>query len=184
MNRGSVFQINVSNGGVPKTPIAEADIEVWGITKDRQGDLRHHGSLDQALCLFAVERLAVLAADGHRLAPGHLGENLTLLDVDWDMVVPGRQLAIGDEVLIEVTDYASPCKKNARWFKDGDFNRINQATHPGFSRVYARVLATGHIRTGDVVALADAESAADRLERRQPHTYRWPRDFATPTVLR
>jgi MOSC domain-containing protein YiiM len=184
MSRGSLFQISVSNGGVPKTAVAEADVEVWGLTKDRQGDLRHHGSLDQALCLFAVERLAVLAAQGHHLAPGHLGENLTLLDVDWDLVVPGRQIAIGDEVLIEVTDYASPCKKNARWFKDGNFNRIDQEFNPGFSRVYARVLNTGHIATGDVVALADSESAADRLERRQPRTFRWPRDFAAPIPLR
>ena len=176
--RGSIFQINVSNGGVPKTPIDEAYVVGRGITKDRQADLRHHGSLEQALCLFAIERLAVLAAEGHHVSPGVTGENITLIDVDWDLVVPGRQLLLGSEVLIEVTTYASPCVKNARWFKNGYFARISQDLYPGFSRVYARVLSEGTIRTGDVVTLAESESAADRLHRLQPHTYRWPRDFA------
>lgn len=176
--RGSIFQINVSNGGVPKSPIDEAVVNQLGITRDRQGDLRHHGSPEQALCLFAVERLAALAAEGHDVAPGFTGENITLIDIDWDLIVPGRQLLLGDEVLIEVTDYASPCAKNARWFKKGDFSRIDQGLHPGFSRVYARVLHGGQIRTGDPVTLADEESAGDRLHRMQPHTYRWPRDFA------
>jgi len=175
--RGSVFQINVSNGGVPKTAIDEARIVAWGITKDRQGDLRHHGSLEQALCLFSIERLAQLAAEGHHVSPGATGENLTLIDIDWDLIVPGRRLRLGNDVLIEVTMYASPCTKNARWFKRGDFNRINQLVHPGFSRVYARVLAEGVIHTGDPVTFPDAENAADRLDRLQPHTYRWPRDF-------
>jgi MOSC domain-containing protein YiiM len=174
----SIFQINVSNGGVPKTPIEEAHVVRRGITKDRQGDLRHHGSLEQALCLFSIERLAALAAEGHHVSPGATGENITLIDVDWDLVVPGRQLLLGKEVLVEVTAYASPCTKNARWFTNGYFARISQELYPGFSRVYARVLTEGTIRTGDPVTLADSESAADRLHRLQPHTYRWPRDFA------
>ncbi|MGE3074122.1 MAG: MOSC domain-containing protein [Dehalococcoidia bacterium] len=176
---GSIFQINVSNGGVPKLPIEEGQVVFRGLTRDRQGDLRHHGSLEQALCLYSIERLAALAAEGHHVSPGATGENLTLIDVDWDLVVPGRRLRLGDDVVIEVTDYASPCSKNARWFKSGDFSRIDQELHPGFSRVYARVLIEGVIRTGDTVTFPDAENAADRLERLQPHTYRWPRDFAS-----
>jgi len=176
--RGSIFQINVSNGGVPKLPIEEAQVAFGGLTRDRQANLRHHGAPDQALCLFSVERLAVLAAEGHHIAPGTTGENLTLIDLDWDLVVPGRQLLLGNEVLIEVTAYTVPCRTIAHCFKRGDFSRMSQELHPGFSRVYARVLNEGMIRTGDAVTLADDESAADRLHRMQPHTYRWPRDFA------
>ncbi len=178
MTTGAIFQINVSNGGVPKLPVEEAHVALLGITRDRHGDLRHHGSPDQALCIFAIERLAVLAAEGHHVAPGLTGENITLIDVDWDLIVPGRQLLLGEEVLCEVTGYASPCAKIARYFKSGDFSRVSQDDNPGFSRVYARILTAGTIRTGDPVILADSESAADRLLRLQPHTYRWPRDFA------
>ena len=178
MTNGSIFQINVSNGGVPKLPIHEAHVATRGITKDRQANLRHHGSPDQALCLFSVERLAVLAAEGHHISPGAAGENLTIMGVDWDLVVPGRQILLGSEVLIEVTAYTVPCRTIARCFKGGDYSRMSQDDHPGFSRVYARVLTEGTIRTGDPVILADTESAADRLHRMQPFTYRWPRDFA------
>ena len=33
---GSVFQINVSRGGVPKTPIEADEVEVSGLSRDRQ----------------------------------------------------------------------------------------------------------------------------------------------------
>ena len=178
MSSGAIFQINVSNGGVPKLPVETARVDRLGITRDRHGDLRHHGSPEQALCLFAIERLALLAAEGHHVAPGLTGENITLIDIDWDLIVPGRQMLLGDDVLCEVTDSASPCQKIARYFKNGDFTRVSQDVHPGFSRVYARVITEGDIRTGDSATIADSESAADRLHRLQPRTYRWPRDFA------
>ena len=38
-------------------------------------------------------------------------------------------------------------------FVGGDFARVSQKRHPGFSRVYARVVREGIIRTGDPVRL-------------------------------
>jgi len=37
----------------------------------------------------------------------------------------------------------------AAWFADGDFKRMDQDVHPGWSRLYAWVLEPGSIRTGD-----------------------------------
>ena len=85
-------------------------------------------------------------------------------------------MRLGDEVHLEVTSYAVPCWKNARWFRDGDVERMSQSRHPGESRVYARVLRGGEIRAGDPVALM-AYDAATRAARQQPRTYRCPRDF-------
>ena len=46
-------------------------------------------------------------------------------------------------------------------FKGGDFTRVSEKRHPGWSRVYARVLATGSISQGDPVRpLSAAEVAA------------------------
>jgi MOSC domain-containing protein YiiM len=70
------------------------------------------------------------------------------------MVVPGARLRVGPEVMIEVTGYTSPCQKNAGWFIEGDFGRMSQTRHPGSSRLYARVLQGGRVKTGDEVALA------------------------------
>ena len=86
--------------------------------------------------------------------PGAAGENVTVTGVDWNAVVPGTRWLIGDEVEIEITHFTAPCKKNSRWFADGDFSRMNQQLHPGRSRVYARVLTEGVIQPNDQFAPA------------------------------
>jgi MOSC domain-containing protein YiiM len=48
-----------------------------------------------------------------------------------------------------------PCHKIAASFADGEFHRISQKLHPGWSRVYARVLAQGMVRLGDEVVLVE-----------------------------
>ena len=63
------------------------------------------------------------------------------------------RIAIGDDVLAEVSAYATPCKKNAGWFVDGDFNRMNHGREPGVSRLYASVLRDGVVRPGDRVTV-------------------------------
>lgn len=178
IDKGRIFQISVSNGGVPKHRIVEAEVGSEGLVGDRQRDLRAHGGPERAVCLFAIEQIALLRLEGHRMAAGSLGENITTEHIEWNEVAPGSRIKLGDEVLVEVTDYASPCWKNAQWFHDGNINRINQATHPGSSRVYARVIRGGTIREGDRIEAMNGD-AIDRVVRRQPHTFRWPRDFET-----
>ena len=173
---GQIAQISISNGGVPKLPIPEGEVAELGILGDRQATPGIHGGPDKALCLFSLEQLEVLRAEGHPIGPGSTGENVTVSGLDWRRVLPGSRLRLGRNVLIEVTEYAGPCWKNARWFADGDFNHINEALRPGFSRVYACVLETGVIRPGDSVELL-VESTAERLSRRQIPTVRWPEDF-------
>lgn len=149
---GRVHQINTSNGGVPKLSVDSALVEVSGVVGDEQADKVHHGSPDQALCLYSLEVIETLRSEGHSIAPGSAGENITVSGLDWQRVVPGTRMKIGP-VEIEVTDYATPCAKNAQWFEDGKFNRMHARKHPGESRVYARVLEGGPIQTGDPVEL-------------------------------
>ena len=63
-----------------------------------------------------------------------------------------REIQVG-EVRLAVTRYASPCRRSERSFKDRDFTRISQKVHPGWSRVYTRVITAGTIRPGDAVRL-------------------------------
>ncbi len=176
-DKGSIFQINVSRGGVPKLPIAEATVDLRGITVDSCTDGRHHGRPEQALCLYSIERLLVLRTEGHAVSPGCTGENITTVDLDWKHVTPGARLRLGGELVIEITGFAAPCWKNARWFKHGDFSRLDEALHPGSGRAYARVLSGGMIRQGDVITPI-SETTAERVARLQPKTFRWPRDFS------
>lgn len=148
---GRIVQISVSNGGVPKTAVAAAAVSASGVEGDAQAHPEFHGGPDRAVCLWALEVIDDLRAEGHAIAPGCAGENLTLSGLDWPAIVPGVRLRVGAGLLLEVTSYVTPCAANERWFKGGDFGRISQKKHPGSARVYARVLVPGKVRPGDPV---------------------------------
>src|SRR5690349_4183315 len=73
-----IHSLNVSNGGVPKLPVPSCDVRPSGIAGDRQRDHRYHGGPQRAVSLYSLELLEALRAEGHPVAPGALGENLTL----------------------------------------------------------------------------------------------------------
>lgn len=156
MNRGRppyphVHQISVSDAGVPKRPVFEARVTAQGVAGDRQRNVKVHGGPDRAVCLYSLDVIERLQDEGHSIEPGFSGENLTLAALDWGLVQPGVRVIVGPEVELEVTSYTVPCSHNARWFHDGDYQRISQKTHPGWSRVYAKVLKEGVVRPGDQV---------------------------------
>jgi MOSC domain-containing protein YiiM len=153
MSEARIAQISVSAGGVPKRAVEAGTVTALGLDGDAHRDLEHHGGPERALCLFSLERIRALQAEGHSVVPGAMGENVTVEGLDWDRVEPGTRIALGDAVLIEVTRYTVPCFNIAPFFKGREFSRVSQKRHPGYSRVYARVLRTGAIRTGDPVRL-------------------------------
>jgi MOSC domain-containing protein YiiM len=161
--------VNVSNGGVPKRPVPGARVSALGLDGDRQRDTRYHGGPERALCLFSFERIEALAAEGHAIGPGTLGENVTVAGLDWDRVSPGAHYRLGRRVVIEITGYASPCAKIRPAFAGGEHPRVSQKAHPGWSRVYARVLAPGAIVPGDAVRplTAARPRPAQKLTRRE-----------------
>ena len=153
MSDATVHSINVSDGGVPKHGVGSAWIDVDGVEGDRQRDLRYHGGPDRAVALYSFELMRSLQMEGHPVSPGSIGENLTLSGLDWSRMVPGTRLHVGD-VLLELTAYTAPCKKIAGSFANEQFTRISQKVHPGWSRLYARVLTPGMVRLGSEVRLA------------------------------
>ncbi len=154
-----IVHINVSPGGVPKRPVDAAHVTWLGVEGDAHRDTEHHGGLDRALCIFSIERIRALQAEGHPIAPGSIGENLTVEGVDWEAVTPGSRLLLGGSVVAEVTRYTSPCGNITPFFNGGDYSRVSQKRHPGDSRVYARVLKEGSLRSGDPVRLLSPDEA-------------------------
>jgi MOSC domain-containing protein YiiM len=152
--RGTVAQINTSGGGVPKRPVPSGEVTIgWdGVAGDVQADRKHHGRPFQAVSLWSVEVIAGLAEDGHPIAPGCAGENLTLAGVDWASLRPGTRVRAGTAVL-EISYPAVPCHKQTGWFSDGDFNRISHERNPALVRWYAWVREPGEVHIGDVVTV-------------------------------
>jgi MOSC domain-containing protein YiiM len=150
---GHVAHINVNpRGGVPKYGVPSAQITVTRVEGDKQRNRRVHGGPRRAVCLYSLERIAALQAEGHPISPGSTGENLTVAGLDWDALQPGARLRIG-EVELEITSYTAPCENIAASFLDRDFTRIAHKLHPGWSRLYARVVREGAVHEGDPVEL-------------------------------
>jgi MOSC domain-containing protein YiiM len=150
---GTLASINVSHGGVPKGRVDDARVSRLGLQGDTQNDKKHHGGPERAVCVYSLERIRALQIEGHPIGVGTAGENLTIEGIDWDLVVPGARIRLGEEVLLEVTEFTDPCKTIRKSFIGGRFVRISEKLHPGWSRVYTRVLSGGEIRTGDSVEL-------------------------------
>ncbi len=147
---GRLHSIQVSDGGVPKRPVASCAVRHGGLDGDRQRDLEVHGGPERAVSLYSLEAIEALRAEGHPIAPGTTGENLTLSGLDWPALAPGARLRVG-EAELEVTSYAAPCNNINASFSDARSVRVSQKVHPGWSRLYARVLVEGVVRVGDVV---------------------------------
>jgi MOSC domain-containing protein YiiM len=153
MSAGRLESINASRGGVPKHSMFEALITAAGLDGDRQRDVRFHGGPDRAIVLYSLDVIRALQREGHTIAAGTAGENLTVSGLDWAALTPGSQLTIG-EVRLAITKYTSPCEKIAFSFVRNDYSRISQKLHPGWSRLSARVLHRGVVTVGDAVAIA------------------------------
>ena len=157
---GRIVQINISAGGVPKRPVPRARVLRSGLEGDAHRHADLHGGPDRALCLFSVEQIEALQAEGHPVEPGSLGENLTIAGLDWERVEPAAFFRLGEEVVVRITRFTNPCISIRASFLDGAYARVSHQRHPGWSRVYACVLVPGEIAAGDPVErLSPAEVA-------------------------
>lgn len=158
---GSIIQINISPGGIPKRPIPEAVVTVEGIRGDRWSHPDIHGGPNQALLIITSEGIDELIAQGFPLFPGALGENLTTLGLDRRQMRIGQRFRAG-ELFFEFTKRRAPCATLNAYpgIQHAVFDAQVQAGDPssprwGLSGFYARVLRAGTIRPGDPIALVD-----------------------------
>jgi MOSC domain-containing protein YiiM len=147
-----VLQVNVSPGGVPKRAVAVAQVGRTGLEGDGVNHPKVHGGPERAVCLFSLELIQALQAEGHPIFPGAVGENLTVAGLDWPALREEDILAIGDEVRIQLTQRVEPCRTIAGAFADRNFKRIQPARVPDETRWYARVLHEGPVRPASPTA--------------------------------
>ena len=140
---GRIFQLSRSDGGVPKLSVREARAGELGLAGDRQKHTKIHGGPERALCLFSLEVIEKLQREGHPIYPGSTGDNVTIAGLDWAALTAGTGLALGDEVIVELTRVAEPCKQIRDSFLDHEFKRLEAA---GEMRWYCRVVRPGLLR--------------------------------------
>ena len=152
---GTILQVGISRGGVPKLPIREGIVGPLGIEGDGHAHPRIHGGPDQALLIITIEGIQELIARGYPLYPGALGENLTTRGLDRRQFRIGQQIRAGS-ALLEITRPRGPCatldvygtllKKEIH---------ASDETSPawGLSGFYTRVLSAGRVRADDIISV-------------------------------
>jgi len=164
---GRVLQVNISPGGVPKLPVERAWVGRLGLDGDAHHHATVHGGPHRAVALLAIEAIERVQADGHPIEPGSVGENLTTSGIELARLAVGTRLAIGDDLVLELSAPANPCDVIKGSFRQGKSGRISILTHPDDSRMYARVLADGEVRAGDPIRVLppapDSEAGTHQL---------------------
>lgn len=131
--------------GIRKTPITTETIAV-GVTNlagDRQADLRVHGGPEKAIFAYPLAHLAAWTEElkpDAPYAPGSIGDNLTIANLDETQVSIGDIWSWGD-ALIQICQPRYPCFKLA--LAAGRPQIVKRFLTTGRSGWYIRVLEPG-----------------------------------------
>jgi MOSC domain-containing protein YiiM len=159
---GSVLQVSISRGGVPKRAIPEGDVTPLGIAGDGYNHPQIHGGPRQAVLLMSSEAIAELNALGYSLYPGALGENITTIGVDRKQWRAGQRWRVGQAV-VELTKIRAPCDTLTVYgagIQKAVYDAQVKAGDPSSPRwamagFYASVVQPGIVRPGDPILLLD-----------------------------
>jgi MOSC domain-containing protein YiiM len=106
--------------------------------------------------LLASETLDDLGRRGFAVAPGQAGENVTTRGIDLHALPAATRLALGDDVIVELTGLRNPCVQLDR-FQGGLMEAVLDRDESGGlvrrAGVMAIVLAGGQVRPGDPIAV-------------------------------
>ena len=157
---GTILQVNVSFGGMPKRPIALGAIGPLGIEGDSHDHPQIHGGPRKAVLIIASEVVDELTARGYPLFYGALGENLTTRGLAIHDIRVGDEVRAGS-ALLEITQPRGPCSQldiygpSLKNELSDDQVRAGDYTSPrwGMSGFYARVLRPGQVQPGDIIAV-------------------------------
>lgn len=107
--RGWIVSVNVSPGGVPKTPLPGGDeLTPDGLARDRQA-FEKHRKPQRVLSLLSVELLNEFQREGYKVGPGTMAENVTTFGIDLNSLKPGARLVFDGGACVEVSEQRRPC---------------------------------------------------------------------------
>ena len=146
---GTLVQLNISNGGMPKLPIPQARVTAVGVDGDWQKNRKHHGGPDRAICIYSEELYAWLREQGMDVTSGAVGENFTTQGIDLQKLDAGDRLQVGgdDGCIVEISKVRIPCSQLKKW--NADLPELIV----GRSGWMAKVVKEATVRTGDVIVV-------------------------------
>lgn len=104
---GKLLAICISRGGIPKLPQPDAWLSIEGFVGDGRNHTKHIRP-DRAVSLLDMEIIAQLRREGFAVAPGAIGENLTVSGLNVQRLPPGTLLQVG-RILLRLEEPRKPC---------------------------------------------------------------------------
>jgi MOSC domain-containing protein YiiM len=158
--QGTIVQINISPGGLPKHPISGGLITYLGLEGDDHAHPEFHGGPQQAILLIAAEVIEELQHRGYPVGFGSMGENLTTRGIDVHNLRIGDRLRAGG-ALLEITKPRGPCRQldiygpsiKAEIYDSRVKARDHTSPHWGMSGMYLSVVEPGPVCPGDIIAV-------------------------------
>jgi MOSC domain-containing protein YiiM len=158
--QGTIVQVSISLGGLPKRAISGGLITPLGLEGDLHAHPAIHGGPLKAILLVSSEVIDDLIARGYPLFPGALGENLTTRGITIRDIRIGDRLRAGGATL-EITEPRGPCTgldvygESLKEEISDERVRALDYTSPrwGMSGFYASVVEPGAVRLNDIIAV-------------------------------
>jgi MOSC domain-containing protein YiiM len=142
--KGKVIAVNISKAkGQKKMPVGISWIEEgFGLQDDA-----HAGEGDRQVSLLAQESIEKMRAKGLDVKPGDFAENITTKGIILTSIPIGTRLAIGNEVIVEVTQHGKICHDPC-----SIYYQVGECVMPT-EGIFARVLKSGWVKIDDEITL-------------------------------
>jgi MOSC domain-containing protein YiiM len=126
--------------GTVKDVVFDATLrEQYGITGDAHADSETH----RQVSLLAIESINKMQARGFDVGPGDFAENLTTSEIDLASLPVGTRLAVGDDIILEISQIGKKCHSGCAIFV-----QTGQCIMPK-EGVFARVIRGGQVKARD-----------------------------------
>jgi len=118
-----------------------------------EGDA-HAGDWHRQVSLLAEESIQKIRDMGLDVGPGDFAENLTTRGIDLVSLPVGARLAVGTQVLLEVTQIGKTCHSRCAIYQ-----QVGDCVMPR-EGIFARVLKGGYVQTGDAVVVDEVQGSS------------------------
>jgi MOSC domain-containing protein YiiM len=138
--QGKIKAISISEArGIKKKNVPAAYLkEDFGVVGDA-----HAGSGHRQISMISEESILNYRAKGVEVSPGDFAENITITGIDFSLLKLNNRLALGGDVVLEITQIGKACDHKCRIFEE--IGSCDMALKGAF----ARVIKGGSINVGE-----------------------------------
>lgn len=140
--------------GICKQTIEEAFLTKEGFQGDGVADLRYHGGIDRAVCVYPYEHYLLWEKEFKNSLPSStFGENLTVTNMLEKDVYIGDIFRLGDAV-IQITQGRIPCSTITK--RTNNPSLLKRMVQTGYTGYLCRVLDEGIVRKDSKITLLES----------------------------